>query len=479
MPPTPRIRAIIFDLDGVLADSEPWWNQIDAQLLKEYGADYHGEYHRDVLGVSYRLAIEFYKKAFGISASTEEIMKRRGEIATEFFANSVDLFPRAKDVLEELRQMKLNLALATSSVSASARPFLDRHQLTGFFEVIVAGDEIERGKPEPDIYLRTAEKLGVSAAECLVIEDSLSGIAAAKAAKMRVAAIPDRRFVDPRDYEKEADYLLNDLAEIPSIMNSQNTQQLNIEVNLPAALAKLDRDLQRLVDLVSIGVIGVRKVEQDEYGVSPFPSSQQLHPAVPYDQAKGEYVTWVLRNAFAQAIDHAGEFLEQCRLLATLHLLDSKTISGEDWNRILTNEREAFDRKFFPDKIKWLREKCGATFQFEEHVLTLNQARNCLVHRLGVVSKRDTKDNGAFTIKWHCMRLVAIDSVTGDEIPVPNQTPLKNESTIALKIGPVEKQFSIGDRIELSSDELNYTMWTFHSFALEVLQAIERLRQVQ
>src|SRR6266550_479787 len=211
-------RAVIFDLDGLLADSEPWWNQIDAKLLAEYGVTYRGEYHQNVLGVSYRLAIEFYKKRFGISAPTEELMRRRGEIATEFFANCVDLFPNAKQVLEELCQMKLRLAVATSSVSASARPFLDRHHLTGFFEVIVAGDEIERGKPEPDIYLRTAEKLGIAANECLVIEDSLSGIAAAKAAHMRVAAIPDRRFVDPAEYEKQSDYLLNDLSDVPSLV---------------------------------------------------------------------------------------------------------------------------------------------------------------------------------------------------------------------------------------------------------------------
>src|SRR3989440_11086429 len=151
-------RAVIFDLDGVLADSEPWWNKIDAKLLRECGADYHGEYHREVLGVSYRLAVEFYKKKFGINAPTEELMKRRGEIATEFFAHSVGLFPNAKRVLEELRQirpsnasaartsdMKLRLAVATSSVGASARPFLDRHQLTKFFDVVVTGDEIEHG----------------------------------------------------------------------------------------------------------------------------------------------------------------------------------------------------------------------------------------------------------------------------------------------------------------------------------------------
>jgi HAD superfamily hydrolase (TIGR01509 family) len=211
-------RAVIFDLDGVLADSEPWWNEIDKKLLSEHGVTYRGEYHRNVLGVSYCLAVEFYKNAFNLSVSTDELMRRRGEIATEFFANRIGLFPSAKSVLEKLRELKLPLAVATSSVSASARPFLDRHQLTAFFDVIVTGDEIERGKPYPDIYLRAAENLDVGADACLVAEDSLSGIAAAKAAKMRVAAVPDTRFVDPRAYEKEADYVLGNLSEIPALV---------------------------------------------------------------------------------------------------------------------------------------------------------------------------------------------------------------------------------------------------------------------
>ena len=212
------LSAVIFDLDGVLADSEPWWSQIDARLLAEYGVTYRGEHHQNVVGVSYRLAVEFYKKAFGLSVPTEEMMRRRGEIATEFFANRVGLFPNVKEVLEELRLMKLHLAVATSSVSASARPFLDRHQLTRFFEVIVTGEEVEHGKPAPDIYLCAVEHLGIPADGCLVVEDALPGVAAAKAAKMRVAAIPDTRFVDPREYERKADYVLNSLKELPALI---------------------------------------------------------------------------------------------------------------------------------------------------------------------------------------------------------------------------------------------------------------------
>ena len=212
------LRSIIFDLDGVLADSEGWWNQIDAKLLATYGVTYRGEHHQNVVGVSYRLAVEFYKKAFGLSVPTEEMMRRRGEIATEFFASRVGLFPHVKEVLEELRQMKLRLAVATSSIGASARPFLDRHHLTGFFEVIVTGEEVEHGKPAPDIYLCAAEQLEIPADACLVVEDALPGVAAAKAANMRVAAIPDRRFVDPDEYEKKADYVLSSLKELPALV---------------------------------------------------------------------------------------------------------------------------------------------------------------------------------------------------------------------------------------------------------------------
>jgi len=215
--PSP-FSAVIFDLDGVLADSEPWWNQIDAKLLAEHGVSYRGEYHRNVLGVSYRLAVEFYRNAFHISASIEELMRRRGEIATDFFANRVGLFPSVKTTLEQLREMNLHLAVATSSVSASARPFLDRTGIRSLFGVVVTGDEVQRGKPHPDIYLRTAKRLGSSPEECLVIEDALAGVSAAKAANMRVAAIPDTRFVDPREYEMKADYVLGSLSEIPALI---------------------------------------------------------------------------------------------------------------------------------------------------------------------------------------------------------------------------------------------------------------------
>jgi HAD superfamily hydrolase (TIGR01509 family) len=221
--PANAFRAVIFDLDGVLADSEPWWTKIDAALLAGYGVTYGGEYHREVLGVSYSIAIEFYRNAFGITAPADEMMRRREQIAIEFFAQHIGVFPSARAVLEQLRQMDLRLGVGTSSVSACARPFLERHALTGFFDAVVSGEEVARGKPYPDIYLRVAELLAVAPRQCLVIEDALSGIAAAKAARMSVAAIPDARFVDARPYAAAADYLLKELSEIPALVRPART----------------------------------------------------------------------------------------------------------------------------------------------------------------------------------------------------------------------------------------------------------------
>lgn len=157
-------QAVIFDLDGVLADSEPWWNEIDAALLATYDVSYRGEYHRQVLGVSYEVAVEFYKEKFALAAPGGEMIRRRGELATKFFADRVELFPAARLTLQQLHEMKLPLAVATSSVSASACPFLERHDLQRFFTAIVTGEEVRRGKPHPDIYLRAARKLGVARA---------------------------------------------------------------------------------------------------------------------------------------------------------------------------------------------------------------------------------------------------------------------------------------------------------------------------
>ena len=216
--PTPRLDAVLFDMDGVLADSEVQWNAIDAAMLAEQGVEYHGEHKEHVLGKSFPLALQFYIDTYGLTQSIEQLQSQRTAIAMDYYATRIDAFPAVAHVLTDLKAMGLRLAVATSSVGALARPFLERHGITHFFDAIITGEEVTRGKPHPDIYLLAARKVNAMPANCLVVEDALAGVQAGKSAAMRVAAIPDARWIDPQLFIGKADYFLNDLAELTGLV---------------------------------------------------------------------------------------------------------------------------------------------------------------------------------------------------------------------------------------------------------------------
>lgn len=209
-----RFDAVLFDLDGVLADSEPMWNDIDAAMLGHYGVTYRGEHKASVLGKSFPIALQFYKDTFNVRAEIEEMALRRSEIALDFYAKQIPMYPSAPRVLNALRELDLKLSLATSSVGSIVTPFLERNDIKKYFDALTFGEEVENGKPHPDIYLKAAAKVGVEPARCLVVEDALSGIQAGKSAGMTVIAIPDARFVDVAFYPGKADVIIGELGEL-------------------------------------------------------------------------------------------------------------------------------------------------------------------------------------------------------------------------------------------------------------------------
>ena len=212
------ISAILFDLDGVLADSEPCWNEIDAAFLRPYDVDYRGEHKDQVLGKSYTLAVEFYRQKFALRTEMEQLLLERETIARDFYATKIPIFEAAPRVLAELKAMGLKIGLATSSVRDLVLPFLRRHDIERFFDAVTTGEEVRHGKPNPDIYLRAGGKFGARPENCLVIEDALAGIAAGKAAGMPVVAIPDPRFMDLALYPGGADFQLGALEDVPALV---------------------------------------------------------------------------------------------------------------------------------------------------------------------------------------------------------------------------------------------------------------------
>jgi HAD superfamily hydrolase (TIGR01509 family) len=205
-------------MDGVLADSEPLWNEIDGALLKLYGVEYSGEFKHEVLGKDFPTAMKFYSERFGIRTDLEVMALRRHAIAEDFYANRIPLFESVPRVLHAL-SARFALGLATSSIRPLVLPFLARHDIAKYLAQITTGDEVQNGKPAPDIYLKAAKKIGVAPEHCLVVEDALAGVQAGKSAGMKVVAIPDPRFMDVTLYPGKADYILENLHELPALVN--------------------------------------------------------------------------------------------------------------------------------------------------------------------------------------------------------------------------------------------------------------------
>ena len=219
------LQALLFDCDGVIADSEAHWNQIDAEHLAHFGVpDYDGRHKAHVIGKSFALSIAFYRDAYNLTAPPDEMNAHRTQVAARFYAQQIPLYPSTVEVLEQCRAMNLKLALATSSVGALIRPFLVRHHIERFFDFIVTGEQVENGKPHPDIYLRAAAGVGVAPANCLVVEDALSGLQAGRAAGARTVAIPDPRWLDVAQFAGRADFQIDKLTQLPPLVERLRAQ---------------------------------------------------------------------------------------------------------------------------------------------------------------------------------------------------------------------------------------------------------------
>jgi HAD superfamily hydrolase (TIGR01509 family) len=180
------MKAVIFDLDGVLIDSEPLHALADNQLLTESGIGTPETYFDRFVGWTNKAMWEEIKKDYNIALSTDELialqLPLKLKLLREGDYNSV---PGIIELLERIKKMEIPMAIASSSPRQFIEEVLEKIGVKQYFTLWLSGEEVERSKPEPDIFLKVAELLNVNPNECLVIEDSTSGIIAAKRAGMR------------------------------------------------------------------------------------------------------------------------------------------------------------------------------------------------------------------------------------------------------------------------------------------------------
>jgi HAD superfamily hydrolase (TIGR01509 family) len=179
------MKAVIFDLDGVLIDSEPLHAMADNQLLKETGIDVPENYFDRFVGWTNKAMWEAIKKDWDIILSAEELVELQMPLKLKLLHKSdYEPIPGVIELLERIRKTEIPMVIASSSPRQFIEAVIEKIEIKQYFAKWVSGEEVEHSKPEPDIFLKVAELLNVNPRECIVIEDSTSGIIAAKRAGM-------------------------------------------------------------------------------------------------------------------------------------------------------------------------------------------------------------------------------------------------------------------------------------------------------
>jgi len=206
------IKAVIFDMDGVMIDSEPLWEKTERILLARRGIDYSPEYRDEIVGLNQNDSGRLLIDTFNLDETVIDIINERVDILTSIYEEELELVPQLLPLLDDLRRENYPLAVASSSPLRVVNFVLEMFSLHEYFLEVVSGDCADNGKPHPDIYLQTAGRLGVKPQECAAIEDSINGVKSAKAAGMFCIAIPDKR-LSPEKF-KEADMIMESLDEL-------------------------------------------------------------------------------------------------------------------------------------------------------------------------------------------------------------------------------------------------------------------------
>jgi HAD superfamily hydrolase (TIGR01509 family) len=186
------LKAVIFDMDGVIIDSEPSHLKLENEMYKKLGIEVTGDEHHTFVGATSQYMWGALKNKHKLSQSLEELVKYDRNIFFKYLNSDeceITLIDGVKELIKELHDNGVNLAIASSSPLNVIEAIAKKFQIEEYFKVFVTGDYVKRSKPEPDIFLFASEKLGINPENCLVIEDSHNGVLAAKKAGMKCVGI--------------------------------------------------------------------------------------------------------------------------------------------------------------------------------------------------------------------------------------------------------------------------------------------------
>jgi len=207
------IAAFVFDLDGVLIDSEQVWDDAREQLARERGGRWHENAQRDMMGMSSNEWSRYMHDTIGLPEPPDEINREVVERLASTYREHLPVIDGAREAVERMAA-RWPLGVASSSNRELIELVLELLDVSQLFAATVSSEEVGRGKPAPDVYLEAARRLDVDPANAAAVEDSHNGILAARAAGMCVLAIPNAHFPPGADALEQADAVLGTLAEL-------------------------------------------------------------------------------------------------------------------------------------------------------------------------------------------------------------------------------------------------------------------------
>jgi HAD superfamily hydrolase (TIGR01509 family) len=207
------IEAVVFDLDGVILQSEEVWDEVRGAFIRERGGRYDAEAQRAMMGMSAPEWSRYVHEELGLPNPPEEISDEILRRMIARYHENLPLIPGAREAAERLAA-RWPLGIASSSNRPLIDAALELAGLAHLFQATVSSEEVPRGKPAPDVYLEAARRLGVAPERAAAIEDSHAGIRSAKAAGMRVVAIPNPSYPPDEHALAEADVVLDSISQL-------------------------------------------------------------------------------------------------------------------------------------------------------------------------------------------------------------------------------------------------------------------------
>ena len=207
------IEAVVFDLDGVIADTEQVWDDVRERLVRERGGRWHERAQADMMGMSSPEWSAYMHDELGLAETPAEINDEVVRLMLARYRDGVPLLDGAVGAVERLADA-FPLAVASSSNRPLIEAVLDAAGIAGRFAATVSSEEVARGKPAPDVYLEAARRLGVAPERCAAVEDSANGLRSAHAAGMRVLALPNAHYPPAPDALALADVVLASLDQL-------------------------------------------------------------------------------------------------------------------------------------------------------------------------------------------------------------------------------------------------------------------------